>query len=140
MFEVLWNRNPAAKTLRNIVPQGLNSLNFMSVLEIAVYPLNREDIQLGKICRKSEKKKSYPPGKVAFLELMFTAFSIALASSTYKRQHVLCFSQDHCTYCHYTFVSILFYSCMLQPHNSLQQGLAATLCKISWTVKTTYLL
>lgn len=56
MFEVLWNRKPAAKTLRNIVPQGLNSLNSMSVLENAVYPLNREDIQLGKICRKSEKK------------------------------------------------------------------------------------
>lgn len=81
MFEVPWNRNPAAKTLRNIVPQGLNSLNCMSVLENAVHLLNKEDIQLGKICRKSEKKISNSPGKVAFSELMFTA----LESSIDKR-------------------------------------------------------
>lgn len=55
MFEVLWNRNLAAKTWRNIVPQGLSSLNCMSALENAVYLLNREDIPLGKISRKSEK-------------------------------------------------------------------------------------
>lgn len=58
MFEVPWNRNPAAKTLSNIVPQGLNSLNRMSVLENVAHLLNRGDIQLGKICRKSEKKKN----------------------------------------------------------------------------------
>lgn len=84
MCEVPWNRNCAAKTLRNIVPQGLDTVNCIPVLENVVHLLKRRDSQLGKICGKAEENPTFQEEFLS-VELMFTAFNIPLTSSIYKK-------------------------------------------------------
>lgn len=86
-----------SKTLSNIVPQGLDTLNCIPVLANVVQLLKRRDSQLGKICGKAEKNPTFQE-KLLAVELMFTAFNIALASSIYRKRHILCFGQARCTY------------------------------------------
>ena len=77
MCEVPWNRNCAAKALSNIVPQGLDTLNCVPVLENVVHLLKRRDSQLGKTCGKAENNRAFQE-KLLSVELMFTAFNIPL--------------------------------------------------------------
>lgn len=86
-------QKPCSQNFKQYCSPGFKLTECMSVLENAVHLLNREDIQLGKICGKPEKKISNSPGKVVFSELMFTA----LENSIDKRWHVLCFGQGDWT-------------------------------------------
>ena len=72
-----------AKTLSNIVPQGLDTLSCKPAPENAVHLLKRRGSQLGKICGKAEKNSTFQE-KLLSVELMFTDFNIPLASSIYK--------------------------------------------------------
>lgn len=109
MFEVLWNRKPAAKTLRNIVPQGLNSLNSMSVLENAAYPLNREDIQWAKFV-ENQKKNFLPSMKSCILGI--DVHNLQYGPGKFYLQKAICFvfqpGSLHILILHFCFYSFLF--------------------------------
>lgn len=109
MFEVPWNTNTAAKTRSNIIPQGFNSLKCMSVLENAAHLLNREDIQWGKIHRKTEKK-ILPSRKSCIL--CIDVHSLQNSPGKFYLQKVACFvfwpGSLHTLILHFCFHSFLF--------------------------------